>query len=460
MAAVGRLPKGFLDEGYANGLAVAYVGWHDGRAVGSISCHKPSGSIKALSRQWSANSLEDGAAIVDTTPGMQAVYGAQELGEFAYFIYQRSRGTDSGVFDYSEFVVRFNQASYVEARYHHPFYGGGEVMYSLGGGSAFIEPYPENLFSLGQWNTALHVSDTFPPRLWYLSGDRMIHWIDSDDANQNQAPYAQRWRRREDALSTAPHLQGPWRIKFQGAHYLQRYITGSGVRGPVLVHPWANASTDPELWYFVARSGGGYNIYRASWRSGEWQLPPSPYTPQLESDDGFAVIEDHGDGTYPHLNPNGYAFEHDWHKESNFVGRFFGETRGTSLLGASIKIVRDARRIGRLYMIVAGGPSPSGYYGGSFFAVSEDDGGTWSRMRRLSPFPRTSGEGLLHGGAGDSMQGTVNRSGMVVVPGRGRYGGTSVRSLLTLNPNAGGVTSNRERPYVYKRGEASGSEWL
>lgn len=461
VAAVQRLPKGFLDQGYANGLGVVYIAFHGGRARATVACRPPSGSIKTLARHWAPNSLDDSVPVSTSTPGISAVMGAQELGEFAYAIFRRTAGVQSGsgsVFQHSEQVVRFNQASYVESRYRQPFQGGADVIYTVSPTTAWAEPFPENIFSLGSWNNALHVSDTFPPRLWYVQGDRVIYWVDADDPITNPAPYFQRWKRRENILSPVPHQHGPWRIKFNGAHYLQRYFPRPGTRGPILVRPWANSSTDPELWYFVRRLGSGYDIFRASWRPGEWKMPPSPFG--LGPNDTDTVIEDFGSGTYPQFNPNGYAFEHDWHKESNLVGRFYGETRGLNLLNANIKIVRDARRIGRLHMIVTGGPSPSGYYGGAFFGVSNDDGLTWSRLRRISPMPRTSGDGLVHGGSGHSSQGTVDPSGLVIVPGQGRMGGTNIRSLLALNPNAGGVTSTNERPYVFKRGEAAGSEWL
>lgn len=460
VGAVTRLPQGFLDDKYRNGLGVVYMANHEGHSHVSIGCHAKNASIKGLARNWSRSSLDDAVSNGEqSSAGHAAVMGSQELGEFCYAIFRVS-SFPSTTGSYSEHLVRFNQAAYVEARYHHARPPGFEII--MAPGTAYF--YPESLFNLGQWNTHLHVADTFPPKLWYVSGDQVIHWVDYDDPTRNQAPYAQRWRRQQNLLQAGPYPVGPWRIKFQGAHFIQRYIMPSNIRGPVLVCPWSNHTADPELWYFVKSDKvGGYAIYRASWRAGEWKLPPSPYGSGAEHElgDGYAVIEDdQGGGTFPDQNPNGYAFEHDWRKESNLVGYFYGGPRDGSLLSSRIKIVRDARRLDRLHMIVEGGSSPDGHYAASYYAMSNNDGATWSRLRRMSPYPLTSGPGVVHGGSGDHIQGTVDASGLVVVPGRGEVGGVSVRSLLALNPNAGGVASNDARPYVFRRGDAKGSQWL
>lgn len=450
VAAVNRLPQGFLEERYRNGLAVCYIAYHKGRAHVSISCREPTNELRPLSRQWAQSALDDADVISDDVPTASAVMGAQERGEFCYVIFKRSSGVTGGigsVFGVSEHLIRFNQASYAEARYHHPFKGGGEVTYTLSATAMFTEPYPEELFSLSSWNTALHVSDTFPPRLWYLSGERMIHWVDSDDPRKNQAPWSHRWRSRENLLSETPHYHGPWRIQYQGAHYVQHYPTNNRTRGPILVCPWRNRSTDPELWYLV-EVDAGFKIYRARWRPGQWRRPKIAGN---EVYDGTAEILDYGSGKYPKFNPDGYAFEHHWMRTSNLVGHIRGKPQNASLMGASIKIVRDARRIDCLWMIVTSGGAA--YYGASF-----DDGATWGQMRRL-PLPRTSGVNLVHGGMTSAATGTIDRRGALVLPGRGRISGTTVRSLLT-SYRGSGVSKSAGRPYVFRRGESKGSTWL
>lgn len=449
VAAVSRLPHGFLEERYANGLAVCYIAYHNGVAHASIASHPARGSLTALSKQWAPSSLDDGLSIVDEMPDLTAVMASQEVGEFAYVIYRRGKSAVTGsgsTFGTSEHVVRFNQTTYAEARYHHPFTGGADVIYSLGGGSAFAEFYPEHLFELGYWNSSLHVSDTFPPQLWFVGGDRMIYWVDADDPQVNQAPYAQRWKRRENIISTAngfPHKHGPWRLKFQGGHYLQRYQTRPDERGPILVRPWSNSTTQPELW-FIVRKDSGYEVYRASWKPGEWVLPESPYGPGPNGET-HAVIEDHGGGDYPQFNPNGYAFEHDWRKKDNLIGRITGHPRGGDLMSSEIKVVRDHRRRDRLYLIITDDNMVQ-------WATSNNDGATWSRFQRMGGRPIASG--AMSSNLGHIGKGDVDRYGRIIVPGS-----NTIRSLMCMT-RSGAASESGERPYVYRRGEATGSVWL
>ena len=212
---------------------------------------------------------------------------------------------------------------------------------------------------LGFHNGSQHqffVSDDATPFIWTTFGD-----VSDNGADCGYFGFA------DDGSGTfgsmfQNQVTGDRKVTGQLAAYYQTTSLPDGIYafGPVLVHPWRCGNYGaPELWYFVMHGFGPktrFDIYAAKW--GRHQYQPVPNL--IFDDDPFF---ESGQRRFPSLNPEGYAFDHDWYRPANkissigpFTTDIWNQREEPAQSGlvryAGFRVLRDCNRVGQMHFVV------------------------------------------------------------------------------------------------------------
>lgn len=495
--AIVNIPSGFRDKKYRRGLAAAYTvervnEQYEGHLI-RVVLHQAPGTAADLISGWSAwhpDFVDETSEGVFGQSQIDSIMSSQRFGEWVYvltYVHTDFSGVEGCV------IRRFNTLDYAESAYFHNYVLGGN------NGNGGLSPMINSISA----NTAMHVSDTFPPEIWFVNGNQA--WKVTDDGtdwgyNDFQADYFSYFDLvGSENPNAGPRIVGPW------GDFHDFYSTPDGVReddvfGPYLVFPWTSFDYEPPvLWWFVKeRDKTGsltqrLGIYEARWKQGE-RVGPRARTVAYPGASN-AVYYDSGNASK--TNPTGFAFEHDWYDAKHKIGAVgpFPNTKlndGAFLSGyaptdktiqfRSIRVMRDQKRRHTMHIVFESPHSTPQYddsydrFNAVFYTTSGDDGKNWTRVRQVSPAPhgetRTDAYGTLHDAAspaGGAMSAVRTSTGFTV--------GTQMYQLQTRIPPTGvtnhsipalfvvdgdGVGSGQEenRTYVYQRGEVRRQSWV
>lgn len=436
-----NIPLGFRNPEYRGGLAVAYCSSGVGPGFASsgptirVALHKPVQHLDELREGWRECDIIPG---IDFNPGTgnfgegraSCLLSAQKYGDSIYGVV----GLVRAYTDWS-YLFRINFNEFSEQLYKRVYY---------------LEwPSRGSMFTAGERreNGRLHVSDTVPPKLWYLDGEESFYFIDEGvDLGDQQfqvdffSDYTGEWRgvnpnagRHFVGTGWAGYMQVDqllWgRVRTGDKTY--NPVAGSVVasprnvgHGPVQAWPWSNGTYGPpDLWYFIAERSyengpltGRLIIYKSPFREGMHDTVARPRTvfdgpgPGGSGGSGSDAVFISNSVDY---NPSrlGYMKNLDWLSDSHRVGVVGpfpnmvlndpwnltpkSNPSVTTIIPANITIERDPKRQGRLYCIVANHVGATtqvtGEFNGIWHSVSDDDGKTWQRPKNIeTPIPTAS----------------------------------------------------------------------
>lgn len=354
-----RLPNGFQDKEYRNGLAFGLTHQYQYSAtelqdVSYAYIHRKEEDPSGYERNWVR--LDETAVGGPYGPlayaggWSQVILAPQRMGPYVYGIglYMDSF-TDDEIFS----LWRFKDASTVETL---------EYIYTDGGAStversAFLKVFEgvSNYPAMELYgNCEMFVSDERPARIFFLGGRKATWWDDDSKHGLYVTSYG------NDPTASGPAWLNRQTFAAQAADELPN---------PSLVFPWASGDYGaPQVWFYKKVKKAGKNtgqiaIYRSKFDGSEW--------------------------------------DEDWDSSANKVG-VFGPLDGLQLEGNGdqqhdplvIKVARDPRSKNHLRMVVAAGnefddsPAYENYATRSnppmmWTLDSYDDGLTWLRSRKF-----------------------------------------------------------------------------
>lgn len=451
-----RIPNGFLDAEYANGLAVMFrvfggdVG-EDTRDRYNFALHKPVKSLTAYASGWK---------IIDAPyegPTDFGLMGAQRRGQYIYGVGGQNT-TGSGAFRY-QFVDRFH-GSYGRERRQHD----NSVYFEGLGGAASGAPTDSFVYAS---NAEMFVSDHEPPLVWWLSGNTVGRAIDDG------TPWAWHWKSEDQRGFGSGDDSLPYyethHFRFPFWHTWQDYEAPEHALPPALVHPWSVGDYgDPQMWWFLPERlatgefTGRLDIYRAEWKTNQYRadrgwvlLGPRWVSgdPRITGDIHVGdLVAGRATQTDTSTNTTGLAFEHNW--QDHYVGTV-GPFRGANFTGAAtyvVKVIRDPRRTKRLILVMSSQASPgTDGWGAAWHASSPDDGTHWGRTHQIHPFLKTR-DGFTGGPFADTPSVTLATSGDLLIPGVATYHDKAQQSLISVNHDDASVANADELSVFFRRG--------
>lgn len=458
-----RIPNGFLDEQYANGLAVMYRVFggnvaDDSRDNYTFALHKPVKNLTAYASGWvTIDAPYEG-------PTVFGVMGAQRRGQYIYGVGgQQTSGT--GAFRY-QFVDRFHGV-YGRERRHHD---NSVYFEGLGGAAAGA---PTDSFGYEK-NVEMFVSDHSPPQIWWLSGNTVGRVIDDGST------WAWHWKSEDQRGFGFGDDSTPYypthRFKFPFWHTYQDYEAPAQALLPALVHPWGVGDYgDPQMWWFLPerlKTGeftGRLNVYRSQWLTNKYRSDRGwiRLNPRWQAGDprlGTPAYAGIAAGDYvagrttlvdTSTNTSSLAFEHDWNNTDHLVGTvgpFRGAQFGSDNSDYVVKVIRDPRRHKKLILIMTTQASVgTDGWGGAWYVNSPDDGVHWGRSHRVQPFLKAR-DGFTGGPYVTAPSVTLATSGDLLIPGVATYNDEAQQSLISVNYDNAGVGNADELSVFFRRG--------
>lgn len=476
---VTRLPRGFREKDYADGLAVMFrlkypSGAHETRDRFQFGFHKPAADVKGYSQGWTVLDSPDAG------PTYTGVMGAQRRGEWVYGI---AGQTFQGGQRRTQFVDRMNSFKIRERRQHD------DATYYEGLGGAASGATTDSFMM--HRNMELFVSDHAEPELYYLSGFSIGKTTD-----RNGLPMAYHWVQEDQRGFGGGDTSLPFypyhRFKYEFWHTWQDLDRGpANTQYPALVFPWRCGDyLPPEAWFFVPEKTqsntytGRLKIYRSTYGPNQWSSDYGPLrltSRWLPSDprlkvNGGTVDAQPGDylrnytvgDTKADRNPTMSAYNGQWYQDKHLVG-VVGPFRGAiwsdkrdspNGSGRVFKVVRDPRRKDRLHLAMFQTSSvfaQPGSWDGVWFAQSQDDGRTWGRARQMNPFveDRPPHWSATHEGGSPSL--AITTGGDLLGLARATFKGEAQQSLLNINYAGGGIVTDYEREQVVFRQGSGGN---
>jgi hypothetical protein len=324
---------------------------------------------------------------------------AQRYGEYVYGI---TRYADS--YTSAQYGIRDNTGLYSELRFND-----STIFYDITAGAAGASN-PVSSFDLSPVNSALHVSDHFPPRLWFISGTTVGYFID------NGKPWA--WH----SVSNPPLNPQGWvathRYKYQFWHHYQDYEPQSDLL-PTLAPIGEHG--EPKLWWFVKTSDSNPDLFRfqiveQSWEQGAYR-----------HDRGYVTVAD-GLLLDPSTNSNDLAFGNP--HSVGLVGPFPGMNADHQPV---FKVLRDPVDSNKIWLVAISAVNVYAVVGwdGVWHCYSDDDGKTWSKPKVMFPAARSSaGFSISYGGATSVA---ITGSGHIVIPVSASKGGVTAEAFAYVN---------------------------
>jgi hypothetical protein len=325
---------------------------------------------------------------------------AQHHGEYVYGITRHVGSSTS-----TQYGFRDNSGLFSELRFND-----STTFYDITAGAAGSSN-PISSFDLSPVNAALHVSDHYPPRLWFISGHTVGYCVD------NGKPWA--WH----SVSNPPLNPTGWtathRFKFSFWHYYQEYAEQSDLLpalAPVGPH------NEPKLWWFNKIVDANPDLY--SFRIIQQSWEPGTYL----GNRGYLTVSATGTLLDVSTNTEGYAFGNPG--PVGTVGPFPGMGPDHQPV---FKVLRDPHENSRIWLVAISSHNVYATVGwdGAWHCYSDDSGATWSRPKVMHPAARSTGTFSISYGGSTSV--TMTGDGYLVIPVTVTNGGVPQEAYSYIN---------------------------
>lgn len=464
-----RIPHGFLDQPFADGIASVVTNFVGQNSFETISNYR----LFAHARNDTLTGYATGWKIVDGSldgPLNWALMGAQRQGQYVYNVTHGASSRSGAPME--QYVDRFH-GLYARERRHHD----NSIRYEGLGGAASGATVP----SLAPGSNAdLFVSDHAVPQIWFLSGNSVGHTLD------DETTWAWHWRSEDQRGHGGGDTSLPYypfhRFKYRFWHHYQDYQPPQETRiSPALVHPWSAGDLGPpQMWWFVPErlATGEFtqrvHIFRSLWLKNQYRAGRgfSTLAPRWLATDprlkvnGGTVDANPGDPLEGHVsledsstNAEGFSFEHNWFSPKHFVstvgpfrGALFGDVGGgVGNIQPVFRVIRDPSRHDRLVLGMFGQGSVFGDgWDAAWYAYSGDDGKTWGYTKQMNPFARTRNE-MTQGAYSTTPTMLITTGGDVLVPATAAFQNVPSYSFAAVNYSATGAGDDDRRSTVWRR---------